>query len=187
MTTREGERVDPLGVAVGDERYWTEVNVFAPQRRRTRQPVNVVVAGRRIRRRSRSEDSHWLLITDLPEALLPQATRLYAHRMQPEQTHRDCKRGHFVSGFALDHLQRLRRDRLERALFCVGLCYAFLVFLAEAERQTRAWFRSRHWGLSLITFALDLLHAGQAEAVQAIKRALVCVKLEPLWLQSGDS
>jgi hypothetical protein len=187
VTTRDGERVDPLGVAVGDERYWTEVNVFAPQRRRTRQTVNVVIAGRRLRRRHRSEDSHWLLITDLPEALLPQATRLYAHRMQPEQTHRDCKRGHFVSGFALDHLQRLRRDRLERALFCVSLCYAFLVFLAEAERQTRAWFRSRHWGLSLITFALDLLHAGQVEAVQAIKRALVCVTLEPLWLQSGDS
>jgi hypothetical protein len=180
---QEGRRVDTTAVGLGDERYWTEVTVLGA----ARLPANVVVAGRKVRRRGVVKEARWLLITDLPSGDLPSATRLYAHRMQPEQTHRDCKRGHFVSGFALDHLERLRPDRLERALFCVGLCYAFLVFLAEAERNTRAWFRSRHWGLSLITLGLDLLHAGPGSAVQAIKRALACVDLNPLWLESGDS
>lgn len=178
-----GRRVDTTGVKVNEERYWTEVTVLgaAPQR------ANVVVAGRRVRRQGRREETRWLLMTDLPERLLPEATSLYAHRMQPEQTHRDCKRGHFVSGFGLDHLERLRKDRLARALFCVGLCYAFLVLLAEAERSTREWFSRRHWGLSLITFGLDLVRFLGASVTQAIKRALDCVRLEPLWLQSGDS
>jgi hypothetical protein len=178
-----GRRVDTTGVKVNEERYWTEVTVLgaAPQR------ANVVVAGRRVRRQGRREETRWLLMTDLPERFLPEATSLYAHRMQPEQTHRDCKRGHFVSGFGLDHLERLRQDRLARALFCVGLCYAFLVLLAETERNTREWFSRRHWGLSLITFGLDLVRFLGSSATQAIKRALDSVRLEPLWLQSGDS
>jgi hypothetical protein len=179
----EGRRVDTSEVAVGEERYWTEVTVLgaAPK------PANVVVAGRRIRRNGRRDETRWLLVTDLPATFLPQVTTLYAHRMQPEQTHRDCKRGHFVSGFGLDHLERLRQDRLARALFCVGLCYAFTVLLAEAERATREWFRRRHWGLSLITFGLDRIHALQASVLQAIKQALACTSLQPLWPQSGDS
>ena len=178
-----GQRVDTSGVAVGQESYWTGVTVFAAE------PLaaNVVVAGRRVRRNGRREEARWLLITDLPAALLPLATALYAHRMQPEQTHRDCKHGHFVSGFALDHLKRLRPDRLERALFCLGFCYAFLVVLAETEREARQWFQERHWGLSLVTFALDLVRAFGSSLTQATKRALACAPLEPLWLQSGDS
>jgi hypothetical protein len=180
---RDGVRVDTTGVARGTERYWTEVTILG----RNPQPANIVVAGVRILRRGQKRDTRWLLITDLPAAYLPWVTRLYAHRMQPEQTHRDCKRGHFVSGFGLDHLTRLRPDRLARALFCVGVCYAFLVLLAETQRPTREWFLRRHWGLSLITFGLDLLRALGTAAIRATNQALACVTFEPFWPLSGDS
>jgi hypothetical protein len=124
---------------------------------------------------------YWLLYTNLPETQLEWATRLYRHRMQPEQTHRDCKRGHFVTGFALRHLGRMRRDRLERLLFCLGFCYAFLNFLAETERETRAWLEQRHWGLSLITFGLDLLHALGKRLVPTVREVLATLELRPLW------
>jgi DDE family transposase len=146
-------------------------------------PLHVVVSGRWFPEGPRS----WVLLTNLPEPELAWTPLLYAHRMQPEQTHRDCKRGHFVSGFALAHLGRLRADRLARLLFCVGLIYVLLVLLAESEQETRAWLRRRHWGLSLVTFGLDLVRELGAKLEAAIKRALVCVKLEPLWLQTGDS
>ena len=131
----------------------------------------------------------WLLLTNLPVADSPLAPGLYAHRMQPEQTHRDCKHGHFVSGFGLAHLKRLRRDRLQRLLFCLGLIYCFLILVAETERAERERLKQRHWGLSLITYALSLLDAaartGKLPALT--KQALACVQLQPLWPKTGDS
>jgi len=124
----------------------------------------------------------WILLTNMPEALLCWATRLYRHRMQPEQTHRDCKKGHFVAGFGIGHLRRLRQDRLERLLFCVGLSYAFLNLLAETDRETRAWLQRRHWGLSLITFALDLIAFLEARLLKTTRKALAWVRWLPLWL-----
>jgi hypothetical protein len=124
----------------------------------------------------------WILFTNLPEERLAWATCLYAHRMHPEQTHRDCKHGHFLSGFALRHLERLRADRMERLLFCLGVCYAFLNLLAETRRETRAWLQERHWGLSLVTFALDLLTTlTPKELRETIRTALQELKWLPLW------
>lgn len=129
----------------------------------------------------------WVLFTNLPEERLAWARQLYAHRMQPEQTHRDGKRGHFVSGYGLSHLKRLRADRLGRLLFCLGLIYALLVLLAETQPETRAWLLQRHWGLSLSTFGLDLVRAARGRLMSAINQALACAQLRPLWLETGDS
>jgi hypothetical protein len=128
----------------------------------------------------------WRLITNLPEALLPRAAKLYRARMQPEETHRDCKRGHFVSGFALSHLGRMRRDRLERYLFLLGLIYCFLILVAETDREGRQWFLDRHWGLSLIPFALDLLHAPGVKLRLLVQQALAWAFLQPQWAENGD-
>lgn len=128
----------------------------------------------------------WRLVTNLPEALLPRASRLYRDRMQPEETHRDCKRGHFVSGFALSHLGRMRADRLERYLFLLGLIYCFLILVAETDREGRQWFLNRHWGLSLITFALDLLHAPGVKLRSLVRQALAWALLKPQWAEIGD-
>jgi hypothetical protein len=130
--------------------------------------------------------TEWRLVTNLPEAVLPHAARLYHDRMQPEETHRDCKRGHFVSGFALSHLGRMRADRLERYLFLLGLIYCFLILVAETDRATRQWFLDRHWGLSLITFALDLLHAPGVRLRSLVRQALSWALLQPQWAESGD-
>jgi hypothetical protein len=126
--------------------------------------------------------SEWRLVTNLPEAQLVRVPKLYAARMQPEGTHLDVKRGHFVSGFALSHLSRMRPDRLERLLFMLGLVYGFLVLVAETQRDTRAWLCQRHWGLSLSTFALDLLHNAGSAARRIARQACASDKLHPLWL-----
>jgi hypothetical protein len=138
-------------------------------------------------RDKRGKLSQWLLFTNLPALLLPQAIKLYAQRMSPEETHRDCKRGHFVSGFALSHLGRMSRVRLNNLLCCLVLIYGLLVLVAETERETREWLKQRHWGLSLATFGLDLLRAASEPVRATIKRALGCVTLRPLWLETGDS
>jgi Transposase DDE domain len=128
----------------------------------------------------------WRLVTNLPEAELGRVPHLYAQRMHPEGTHRDAQRGHFVFGFALSHLKRLRTDRLERLIFMLGLIYGFLVLVAETERETRAWLCRKRWGLSLCTFALDLLAAAGSAARQLAQRACATVRFEPLWLQNRD-
>jgi hypothetical protein len=150
--------------------------------------VHLVVSARR-NPKAPHQPHTWLLLTNLPLADLPLAPGLYAHRMQPEQTHRDCKHGHFVSGFGLAHLKRLRKDRLQRLLFCLGLIYCFLILVAETERAERERLKRRHWGLSLITYALSLLEAAtRTGTVLALtKQALACVQLQPLWPKTGDS
>jgi len=126
-------------------------------------------------------------VTALPEEQLKRVAHWYSQRMSPEEMHRDAKRGHFVSGFALSHLGRMRRDRLERYLCILNLLYTFPVLVAETDRTTRAWLRARRWGLSLATFALDLLHAAGSGARRLAQQACASVTLQPLWLQSGDS
>jgi hypothetical protein len=129
----------------------------------------------------------WYLLTNLPEAALGQAPAWYAERMEPEETYRDWKDGFLLAGFGLRGLKRLRRDRLERYLFLLGLIYGFLVLLAETERENRAWFQRRKgWGVSLITFALDLLTHLGAGIRSLARQACASVRLEPLWPQSGD-
>lgn len=146
-------------------------------------PLSLVIC----RRADRVTQQPWRLYTNLPTAELPWAVRLYRQRMQPEQTHRDCKHGHFVSGYGLAHLKRLRIDRVERLLFCLGLVYAYLVLLAETERDTRQWLINRHWGLSLATFALDLIDSLGRQLAKTTKQALASVRLQPLWFETGDS
>jgi hypothetical protein len=148
-----------------------------------RLPLHLVVAGATDQTGAPVE---WRLLTSLSVSQLRRVSKLYADRMQPEETHRDCKRGHFVSGFALSHLGRMRRDRLERYLFLLGLIYCFLILLAETDPKGRAWFRVRQWGLSLITFALELLHAPGAKIHLLVDRALAWGLLRPQWAENGD-
>jgi hypothetical protein len=93
----------------------------------------------------------------------------------------------FLSGFGLKGLKRMRRDRLERLLFCVVLAYGFLVLLAESERDLREGFVKRCFRLSMISFALDAIRTVPKLIPQLARQACACVRLEPLWLQSGDS
>jgi hypothetical protein len=134
----------------------------------------------------RGEPATWYLISHMPEAYLSQAPRLYARRMQPEETYRDYKQGYLLAGFGLKGLKRLRRDRLERLLFLLVLAYGFLVLLAESEKQVREGFIARHFRLSLVTFALDAIRVIPEQIPLLIRQACACVRLEPLWLQSGD-
>jgi len=146
--------------------------------------VHLVLACERDRKTG--EPSTWHLITNLPEARLKEVPRLYAARMQPEETYLDCKQGYILSGFGLKGLKRLRKDRLERLLFCVVLVYGFLVLLAETERSVREEFVRRHFRLSLITFALDALRVIPKLIPQLARQACASVRLEPSWLQTGD-
>jgi hypothetical protein len=140
----------------------------------TTPPDWLPAAGRRANQR-------WLLVTNLPPEYLPLATRLYRHRMQPEQTHRDSKRGHFVSGFGLGHLRQMRPDRLERLVFCLGLLYAFLHLIAEAHPEGREWLEQRHWGLSRVTYALDLVASLGAQLRRSLLAALREGRWSPRW------
>jgi hypothetical protein len=132
------------------------------------------------------EPAPWYLITNLPPEHLRRTPRLYAQRMQPEETYRDTKRGYLLSGFGLHALQHMRRDRLERYLFLLGLLYAFLILVAETEAAARAWLARRRWKLSLISFAFDLLLTAPRQALLRIKQACASSQLQPLWFQTGD-
>lgn len=131
--------------------------------------------------------SEWRLVTNLPEEQLRRVPRLYGQRMSPEETHRDYKRGHAVAGFALSHLGRMRRDRLQRYLLVVALLSCFLVLLAETERETREWLCQRHWGLGLLTMGLEVLHAAGAAANRLTRQACASVTFQPLWLSGVHS
>jgi hypothetical protein len=139
------------------------------------------------RNRKTREPSAWYLLTNLPEGQLPAVPALYALRMVPEETYRDAKRGFLGSGFALHGLKRLRRDRLERLLFCLALAYGFLMLLAEAEASVHAEFARRHFRLSRISFALDTLRSLPQQCRLLIRQACALTRLEPHWPGSGDS
>lgn len=130
--------------------------------------------------------STWYLITNLPAAELRRAPRLYALRMQPEQTYRDAKRGYIVAGFGLHGLERLRRDRLERLLFLFGLVYGFLILIAESEKTLREELLSKHFRLALSTYALDILRQVPRLARRIARHACASTRFEALWLGSGD-
>lgn len=147
-------------------------------------PAHLVVTCARDRR---DQASTWYLLTNLPTAGLSVTPQLYALRMPPEETYRDYKQGFILSGFGLKGLKRLRRDRLERLLCCLALVYGFLVLVAESEKKVRAEFAQRHFRLSLISFALDLVRAVPQFLLRLARQACASVRLEPLWPQSGDS
>jgi hypothetical protein len=137
--------------------------------------------------RKTGKRSEWRLVTNLPEEQLRRVPRLYGQRMSPEETHRDYKRGYAVAGFALSHLGRMRRDRLQRYLLIVALLSCFLVILAETERETREWLCQRHWGLGLLTMGLEVLHAAGAAANRLTRQACASVTFQPLWLSGVHS
>lgn len=178
LTYPSGRPLRTETIPVNTTRFYRNVQAFG-----ARVPTHFVIT----RRSHGPETRCWRLLTNLPDPWLPRAPQLYAHRMQPEQTHRDCKHGHFVSGYALAHLGRMQETRLENLLFCVGLWTTFLILLAESEAAARQWLLNRHWGLSLSTFGLDLVRFWEDRLPQAIKQALDWVKLKPLWLETGDS
>lgn len=150
-----------------------------------RRPVHLVVTAKLDPRTGKRRE--WRLITNLEEPQLWHVPRLYAFRMSPEETHRDYKRGHAVGGFALCHLGRMRRDRLQRYLLVLSLISCFLVLVAETEREAREWLKRQHWGLGLLTMGLDLLHAAGNSAVRLARQACASVNLEPLWVPGGYS
>jgi len=106
--------------------------------------------------------------------------------MSPEEVHGDAKRGHGVSGFGLSHLGRLRIDRLERYLLMFSMIYGFLVLVAETQREAQEWLRERHWGLSLVQFALDHLATAGSAAVRVARQACASTRLCPAWPTGGD-
>jgi hypothetical protein len=139
-----------------------------------------------VRHPKTGEPAPWYLITNLPEDQLRRAPRLYAQRMQPEETYRDNKRGYLLSGFGLHALAGMRRDRLERYLILLGFLYGFLVLVAETEAATRAWLARRRWKLSLISFAFELLQAAPRQALRRARQACASRQLQPLWFVKGD-
>jgi hypothetical protein len=150
-----------------------------------RRPVHLAVTAKLDPKTGKRRE--WRLITNLEEAALRHVPRLYGYRMSPEETHRDYKRGHAVGGFALCHLGRMRRDRLQRYLLVLSLLRCFLVLVAETEREAREWLKRQHWGLGLLTMGLDLLHAAGKSAVRLARQACASVTLEPLWVPGGYS
>jgi hypothetical protein len=182
VTDAQGQRLTaPLSLAVGEQRCYP--NVSYHQEGQFRVHLVVRCEWDAVARQSAT----WYLLTNLPEASLGRVPQLYAHRMQPEETYRDSKRGYINAGFGLHRLARLRRDRLERLLFCLGLVYGFLVLLAESERNLRAKLWRQHFRLSLISYAFDALEAAPALLRRMVRHACASTQLEPLWPQSGDS
>jgi hypothetical protein len=170
----------PLHPKVGEVLLFPHVTYYEKERL----PLHLAVTAARDRKTG--EVSEWLLLTNVSAEELAQVPGWYRLRMSPEETHRDSKRGYGVSGFALSHLGRLRLDRLQRYLFFVGLMVGFLVLVAETQRESRRWLCERRWGLSLITFALDLLHTPGLSPWRLARQACASVKLKPLWLPAGD-
>jgi hypothetical protein len=128
-----------------------------------------------------SQNARWLLLTNLPEPQLRRAPGLYALRMSPEETHRDAKRGPHSSGLALDHLGRLRADRLERLVLLLSLVYSFLVLVGHTALETHGWLKRKRWGLSIATLGRELLHQAGPLASGLARRACAHTTLDPAW------
>lgn len=170
----------PLHPKVGEVLLVPHVTYYEKERL----PMHLAVTAERDRKTG--EVSEWLLVSNVSEEALEQVPGWYRLRMSPEETHRDSKRGYAVSGFALSHLGRLRLDRLQRYLFFLGLIVGFLVLVAETQRESRRWLCERRWGLSLIMFALDLLHTPSLSPWRLARQACASPRLEPRWLPGGD-
>lgn len=171
----------PLHPPLGKARIFPQVT-YTQERRL---PVHLAVTAKADLKTGKRME--WRLVTNLSVEHLPRVPRLYGQRMSPEETHRDCKRGYAVAGFALCHLGRMRKDRLQRYLLIVALIACFLVLIAETERETREWLCRRHWGLGLLTMGLEVLHAAGTAANQLARRACASVTLQPLWLSGVHS
>jgi hypothetical protein len=181
VTDTQGRRLEKrLQIYPGETLYYRNVTYHLEQQ------FQLHLVATCVRDPKTGEPAPWYLITNLPEEHLRRVPRLYAQRMQPEETYRDNKRGYRLAGFGLHALKSMRRDRLERYLILLGLIYAFLILVAETEAATRAWLTRRRWKLSLISFAFDLLQTGPRQALQRIRHACASRQLQPLWLQSGD-
>ncbi|MGV3724854.1 MAG: transposase [Actinomycetota bacterium] len=177
----QGAHLDPeADVAVGQVRLYADVTYHAAEQIPGHLAVTCALD-------KQGNPSYWRLLSNLPVTHLRFLPRLYAQRMSPEETHRDYKRGHFVGGFALAHLERMQNLRLENLLCCLNLLYALLVLVAETDRESREWLKRRHWGLSLVTFGLAVFVAAGKDVHRAVRQALASVRFEPLWLESGDS
>lgn len=181
VTDAQGKRLEKRLLASPGERYYYRNVTYHLEGQFS---VHLVLACERDRKSQ--QPSTWHLITNLPETYLTQVPHLYAARMQPEETYRDWKHGHLLAGFALTGLKQMRRDRLERLLFCLTLAYGFLVLLAEVERNVRDGFVRNHFRISVITFALDALRVIPHLIPRLARQACASVQLQPTWLQSGD-
>jgi hypothetical protein len=142
-------------------------------------PLHLVVSA--VRHKRTGKNARWLLVTNLPEPQLRRAPGLYALRMSPEETHRDVKRGPHSSGLALDHLGRLRADRLERLVFLLSLVYSFLVLVGHTALETHDWLKQKRWGLSISTLGLELLRQAGPLASRLARRACAHTTLDPAW------
>jgi Transposase DDE domain len=171
----------PLHPPIGKARLFPHIT-YTQQHRL---PVHLVVTAKRDPKTGRRME--WRLVTNLQVADLPHVPRLYGQRMSPEETHRDCKTGYAVAGFALCALGRMRADRLQRYLMIVALVACFLVLVAETERETRAWLCKKHWGLGLLTMGLEVLDAAGSKVRQLARRACASITLCPLWLPGDHS
>jgi hypothetical protein len=176
-TWKSGALHPPVGKA------WLFPHVTYTQEHRL--PVHLVATAKQDPKTGKRME--WRLITNLEVTDLPHVPRLYGQRMSPEETHRDCKTGYAVAGFALSALGRMRADRLQRYLLVVAIIACFLVFVAETERETRAWLCKKHWGLGLLTMGLAVLDAAGSKVRQLAKRACASVNLRPLWLPGVHS
>jgi len=181
VTDRHGKRLDKrLRVYPGERLVYREVTYH----QEGEFTVDLVVSCERNRK---EEPSPWFLITNLTRAQPQLVTEFYAQRMQPEETFRDYQHGYRLTGFALNALRRMQRDRLERMLCLLALVYGFLVLVAETERSVREDFVRRHFRISIITFVLDALRVIPHLIPQLARQACASVRLEPPWPQSGDS
>lgn len=180
VTDKNGKRLEKrLQVFPGESLLYEDVTYHLSGQFQ----LHLFVAGERD---ANGQPITWFLITNLPAPYRRKAARLYASRMSPEETYRDYKSGFLLAGFGLHGLKQLRRDRLERLLCLLTLVYGFLVFLAESEREVREQFLARHFRLSLISFALDALRTVPELIPKISKHALATVRLQPVWLESGD-
>lgn len=159
----------------GEIRCFPNVSYTAKSRFR----LHLVVSGAKDKKTGKW--LQWRLVTTLPEHHLRRAPALYARRASCEQTHRDSKRGHAVSGFALGHLGRLRLDRLERLVFLASLVYSFLVLLGHTRLEFRDWLKKKHWGLSIAKLGLEALRASGKLARALARQACGSIKLEAGW------
>jgi hypothetical protein len=160
--------------------------------------LQVVLGARPEKRRMRSDDRYyetralepWLLATTLEGEHPNRIVRLYAMRMQIEQTFRDAKNARF--GWALEHANSRQRNRQAVLLLlgCLSLAATLLTGAAVEDRGDARRFqantiRSRrvqslfHLGV----FVLALAEPISIPIPHIISRRKALAKLTPAWFQ----